>query len=62
MNTVLVWVLVVATYGNGARLDVSGDYATVDDCERVRRAVLSAAGAVSSGAKTAQCVQVKKVK
>jgi hypothetical protein len=62
MTTILVWVLVYATHVNsGGVANVIGDYATVEDCERVKAVLASIASKETNGA-SAQCVQVKKVK
>lgn len=56
--TVMVWVLVFSSYINGGgATQVSGDYATAQDCERVAKVIRDQP---RYGAQ-AQCVQVNKI-
>lgn len=62
MTSVLVWVLVYSTHVyKGDVGNIIGDFATAEDCERVREELVTSTD--KSGAKAfARCVQVRKVK
>jgi hypothetical protein len=63
VSATLVWVLVIVTHigghSAGEAVTISGDYATAQDCERVKQSVLRSSFAYPA---YLQCVQTRKVK